>query len=651
MSGTSFTIPSIFTAIDKLTAPIRKMQAGLQNFATAADNGIARSERMFRKLTPVLNETQKQMLSFASSAAIAGSVIGGIVFSVDSIKKYDDALASFKTIVGDTNGSFAEFQKEAINVAKATKSSSVDVVKSFESIAGLNADLAKTPKILAEVTKSAILLSQGSGDDLQKSAENLVGILNQFNMKGDEASRVINVLAAGQAVGASSITKTADAFTVFGAVAKSANISVEQATGLVQVLGSKMVLGAEAGTALRATIGLLQKSGFGYKKGLFDVNEALATAKEKYDKLRTAKEKDNFISKTFGEVNKSTGTILVNNIKAFKDFTAGVTNTSEAQKAADIKTQTLSASLDQLKNAWVTMITGSDATSSSLTTVKEAIGYVTSHLDQIVSVGINVIKFFAAWKAIMIVSKIALAAYNIVLGISSGLQSTASIAVGRSSIALGAYNITQGVVTASTWLWNAALSANPIGLIIIGVAALTAGIVALIYQWDAINKRIAKQDQNSFEGEITQVAKLQKKYEALGMSKEAASKKAIQTENARLGGQRAGIQKQIETEKAKGAFGIDQEKLKSLITQEREIRMKQGAISDPVKTAELTSLVDKKEALSTKVAQGEAVNNQTTQTNNSEVLIKVDAPEGTSAKTNSKNVSIVPKVGSTMPKR
>jgi phage tail tape measure protein, TP901 family, core region len=40
--------------------------------------------------------------------------------------------------------------------------------------------------------------------------------------------------------------------------------------------------------------------------------------------------------------------------------------------------------------------------------------------------------------------------------------------------------------TAATWLWNAAQNANPIGLIITAVAALTAGIVLLVKNWDKV---------------------------------------------------------------------------------------------------------------------------------------------------------------------
>lgn len=42
------------------------------------------------------------------------------------------------------------------------------------------------------------------------------------------------------------------------------------------------------------------------------------------------------------------------------------------------------------------------------------------------------------------------------------------------------------VVTAAQWLWNVAMMANPIGLIIAGIAALIAGITLLIVKWDAV---------------------------------------------------------------------------------------------------------------------------------------------------------------------
>ena len=50
----------------------------------------------------------------------------------------------------------------------------------------------------------------------------------------------------------------------------------------------------------------------------------------------------------------------------------------------------------------------------------------------------------------------------------------------------------QKVVTIAQWAWNTAMTANPIGLIIVGVGALIAGIVLLIKNWDKVTEAVSK---------------------------------------------------------------------------------------------------------------------------------------------------------------
>ncbi|KKM20616.1 hypothetical protein LCGC14_1643650, partial [marine sediment metagenome] len=59
------------------------------------------------------------------------------------------------------------------------------------------------------------------------------------------------------------------------------------------------------------------------------------------------------------------------------------------------------------------------------------------------------------------------------------------------SIAIGAYKLIMAGVTAAQWLWNAALLANPIGLIILGVAALIALIAIIITKWNTWGAALA----------------------------------------------------------------------------------------------------------------------------------------------------------------
>jgi TP901 family phage tail tape measure protein len=47
------------------------------------------------------------------------------------------------------------------------------------------------------------------------------------------------------------------------------------------------------------------------------------------------------------------------------------------------------------------------------------------------------------------------------------------------------------IVTAAQWLWNVAMTANPIGLIIVAIAALIAAIVLIVKNWDWVKEKIA----------------------------------------------------------------------------------------------------------------------------------------------------------------
>jgi len=68
----------------------------------------------------------------------------------------------------------------------------------------------------------------------------------------------------------------------------------------------------------------------------------------------------------------------------------------------------------------------------------------------------------------------------------SWVKTAASMAAAR--ISMIASTVATGAATAAQWLWNVALSANPIGLIILAVAALVAGIVWLATQTDFFGK-------------------------------------------------------------------------------------------------------------------------------------------------------------------
>lgn len=496
----SLRVPTIFSARDGVSSVLRTITRNTQAFANKVQSGVGRANKLFNKLTPSIGAAGKQLLSYASAATIAGAAFGLGDFSKQAILDYEDSVASFRTIVSDLNDTdFAKYEKTMGSVATETKKSTIDVAQAYEKIAGLNSTLAETPEGIAEVSKQAIILSKASRDELGPSAENLVGIMNQFNLGAKDSGRVINVLAAGQAVGAASITQSAEAYKNFGSVAKNANITLEESMGLIQTLAGKMITGSEAGTGLKAVILRLQAAGYGYKKGVFNINEALETAKRNYDGLKTSKLKDAYLTDLIGANHINTGAIMLNSIDTYKDFTKGVTGTNEAQNAAAINSNTLKAKIDELKASWVNLITTTDESKEGVNKAKDALGWLATNIESVTKYSLYFIGTLVTVKTTLLVTEGVLALYNIGLGITAALTNSSTIALGTNAFALKAWYITaligektMKLVTAAQWLWNVAMTANPIGLIIVGIAALIAAIVAIVYYWDEWGSTIVK---------------------------------------------------------------------------------------------------------------------------------------------------------------
>jgi hypothetical protein len=70
---------------------------------------------------------------------------------------------------------------------------------------------------------------------------------------------------------------------------------------------------------------------------------------------------------------------------------------------------------------------------------------------------------------------------NSAMALSQGIDSVleSADAFGTLGKKLMSFSIVQKVVTAAQWLWNAAMSANPIGAIVVAITALIAGVIAL----------------------------------------------------------------------------------------------------------------------------------------------------------------------------
>lgn len=500
----AFVVPTIFTAVDKMSAVVNKMSVGVQGFAKKAETGLARMERGFRKFTPGLGEAQRQMLNMVGAAAIFTAISAAIIFSANSVIKYEKTLASLSAITGVSGKDFDAFKNKIKEVAKSTKSSSIDVAKGFEIIGSAKPELLKNADALGAVTQAAITLSKATGQDLAISAQSLTGTLNQFNLGAKESQRVINALAAGSKEGAAAVPLITESLDKFGTIAASLNLTVEDSIGLIETLAEKNIKGAEAGTKLRNVLTKMATAESLPKEALkqlakFGVNASIVADKtlplnERLKELSKIQNDATALAKVFGTENLVAGQVLLQNVSKVQAYTDAVTGTNIAQEQADKNMNTFSGRLTELKAKWTTMITTAESSTAGLGVFKNILVSVTENLETIVTVIASVVGAYVAWFLIMKVIRIALFAYNVVLGISSALSGTAAIAVGANSIALGAYTFVTGLATAATTAFTVILAilTSPITLIILGIALLIAGIVLLVRNWDVVSAAISR---------------------------------------------------------------------------------------------------------------------------------------------------------------
>lgn len=309
-----------------------------------------------------------------ATTAITGalSVIGDAFGdAVNKGKEFEQSLAGLSAITGVSGKDLDKFGESAKELSNRFGGSANSQVQAFQGILSkIGPQLAETPDALNKVTENINLLAKASGLDAKVAMDSLVGSMLQFGVDtsnaGDVAaksSRFLNVMAASAKAGSAEIPQVAEAIKVAGTVANASNISFEEMNSAIQVLGTGSVYGAQAGTALRNSIGLLTKqSGEGDKvlktmglttlelgttmreKGL---GGALEQLKGGFDKLKNPVEKAQALTQLFGQENSSAVSILLKNTDTMNKWTKEITGTNEGVIQASVNMNTFGESISR----------------------------------------------------------------------------------------------------------------------------------------------------------------------------------------------------------------------------------------------------------------------------------------------------------------
>ena len=373
--------------------------------------------------------------------------------------EYEQAMADLVAITGIAGKELEEIGRVARKTGEESGLGATGAVNAFTLLASqIQIDKIGLQGLMA-LQKETITLAQAAGMDMTDAATAMAATINQFGLEATEANRVINVLAAGSKYGAAEISDLAQSFKVTGSTAAAAGLSVEQTAGALEVLSQSNLKGAEAGTALRNILLKMQTVlGIDFTKNGLD--DALAALQPKLDDVT-------YLAKLFGAENIAAAQYLITNAQAVGELTEQVTGTNVAQEQAAIRTNTaaeeykrLQAKVDDLK---ISFFNATGAAAPMIALIGDNLPIIASMMTLVGSTA-QTIDFFQKHT---ILAKATIVAKTAAELASAGVMKI--VAAGQAAL-------------------NAVMSANPVALVVLAIAALVAGLIALYNRSESFRK-------------------------------------------------------------------------------------------------------------------------------------------------------------------
>jgi len=443
----------------------------------------------------------------AGVASLTGLVIG-LRKAVETFNEFEKRVSNLSALTGLTGDNLKWLSEQAKELSTSTiegniriTSSATEIVDAYTKVGSKRPELLKVKEDLNAVTQEAMILAAAANGELQPAVDGLTMVLNQFNAPASESRRIINVLAAGSKEGAGEIDYLTAGFEKAGSVASSFGISIEELTGVLETLAPRISEPEMAGRSLRnIMIKLESQSNDNLKPSIVGLGNAFEYMREKqYSVVQ--------LTDLFGQENINAANILMNNTAEIEKYTKAVTGTTVALEQATINTNNNADALQQARNrVELLTIEFGEKLAPAMTFSTNAFGYFMKAM-------LAAPEFIRKNEVLLISLAGALLAYNAALLKSTAISVfnhlTLQAGIGlkiKDAVVLQALIIKEGLFTAAKtqgtiatkaaavaqYLWNTAMSLNPIGAVIAGITAL----VVAIKLWDSHNAgAIERQNQ------------------------------------------------------------------------------------------------------------------------------------------------------------
>jgi TP901 family phage tail tape measure protein len=473
--------------LDKATGPLK----GILGMAVKVEGATTKMSNVAQSAFYKLGAAKYAADSFRDfNQAVMDFVQPGIAFQ--------SAMSDVKAITGATQQQLDLMGSSARKTALQFGGEGAAYLNSYKGILSeLGPAIAKNPPALASMGQAVAILSKNMGGDAQGAMQALTTGLQQFGgglttpqQQAAEMTRQMNIMAAAANEGSAEVPQIAAALKVAGVAASGARVGFIETNAAIQVLAASGVKGAEAGTALRNVLSKLGEGRFMPKdtqKELAAAGVNMATLGNKalplqarLNELKKIQGDSALVSKMFGLENANAASILLRGSGELGRYAGKITGTNAAVVAARDEMDNFAGRLERMKALYADLGMSAFKTLEPYLPMINGFGQVAG----------------GAARAWPFVSQLGSGIKRVALGSEEG--SKGLLGLGGSALKAGAKFLWTATVGIGAFVLgladaalaqlglNVAMSANPIGVVVVGLLAVGAAVYGIIKHWDTV---------------------------------------------------------------------------------------------------------------------------------------------------------------------
>lgn len=540
----NYKIVTEFSILDRATNQLNKMASQGNVAAGVLGRGISQAQTRVN----ALGATMSSALSMGVKVGV-GAIAAGLAVATRQYAQYDESIRSAAAAYGPAFTQADNFESKLKDMGRAVRN--VAAATEFDAVQAGNA--MKTLAQAGVKSEQAIALLPGVADlattaltSMDDAVGLVVGGLNIMGMMSDKPEELTknmthlsDVMAYTANSAYMSLQDVGAAISAGGSFFKTANNDLNVMSGSLTALANNSIKGAEAGTHLRNIMTNLSAPTSSAAAALKKMNITTTDAAGnllplpkiigQFNKAMAGMgdaEKNANIYAIFGKQNIAAVTALLNTgEEALNSYALAAANSAgTAAKGAEVirgglinQLKVLVSGLTELGFKFVEAF--ETRGSNGLKKLTEAVNNFDPQplinaaikiVDAVTGMVMTAWKFrgviiavvgaMVAWKtamtAIVVGAKI-MQGFNLVMAFGKGIMIAYRAAAVGTTVAIKAQGAASTaaamgmkVATAAQWLWNAALSANPIGIVIAAIVALIGIILVLTGKWQKVTAAV-----------------------------------------------------------------------------------------------------------------------------------------------------------------